>query len=150
MLDDVFGTRAKVRILRSLWRSEGALSGREVARRAGLSHTGALASLDELTSVGVVRRWPQADRSIRFALNEDHALVPAIRAALEGEAGMSLRLVEFLTVHAGEAVSIVVFGSIARGDDTIESDVDVLVVVPDGVDADELNEVFAGLDSASR
>lgn len=134
-LDEILGSRAKVRILRALWATDGeALSGREIARRVGLSHTGVLRALAELETEDVV--WPSSDPTgTRYRLNRTHEFVrDGLRPLFAMEASLEDRLVGYVREAVPDAISIVMFGSVARGDDAPTSDVDVLVVVPDGVD----------------
>lgn len=149
-LDEILGSRAKIRVLRCLWRADGEpLSGREVARRVGLSHTGVLRALSELGEQDVV--WPSADPSgTRYRLNRTHDLVRDGLMPLFGlEDGLEGRVVSRLADAVPHAVSIVLFGSVARERDAAASDLDVLVVVaedddvPDADDAIDAVEFYA-------
>src|SRR5438128_10952511 len=79
-LDDTFATGSHVRVLRVLDALPriAAVSGREVARRAGVSQPTARDVLTSLERQGLVR----VERSLRRhgdRLNEDHTPAPTIR-----------------------------------------------------------------------
>lgn len=150
-LDEVLGSRAKVRAIRVLWCADGApLSGREVARRCRLSHTGVLRALAELEAQNVV--WPATDATgTRYKLNREHVLVEeAVVPMMLLEASLGDRVTRFILDAVPRAVSITLFGSVARGEDRPESDMDVLVVVPDDMDPDDTADLIDGMACFAR
>ena len=58
---------------------------------------------------------------------------------------LNSRLVAFATAVAPEGVTVALYGSVARGESTTKSDVDLLVVFPDAVTLDERDEFVTGL-----
>jgi predicted nucleotidyltransferase len=71
-----------------------------------------------------------------YRVNRDHVLWPSIELALDANRELDRRIAAFVEA-SGEAVeSVAVFGSLARGTATGESDVDLVVVFHDQVDAD--------------
>jgi predicted nucleotidyltransferase len=139
-LDEALREVSHVRVLRALHQlPDGlAVSGRGLARRAGVSHPRALAALALLTDMGLttVRRLPRTDL---YQLNRHHVLVPALDALFEREASFGATFVEWLRDEvARRALPIsqaFVFGSAARGEATLDSDLDVAFVCPDGTAA---------------
>lgn len=112
------------------------LTGREVARLAEISHTGAQRVLARLVEHGVVHAEP-AGRAMQYTLNRRHLVTVPLLGLLRARE----ELVERLASHASDwdvpAVHVSIFGSAARGDGDTRSDLDVLVVRPDGVDVDD-------------
>jgi predicted nucleotidyltransferase len=113
------------------------LTGREVAAMTGRrSHGGVLDALHRLTAHGLVDRV-QLNRSYLFTLNREHLAADAISLL------MNLRTKLFENIRGAIAhweiapVHASVFGSTARGDGTVESDIDVLIVRPAQVSQDE-------------
>jgi predicted nucleotidyltransferase/antitoxin (DNA-binding transcriptional repressor) of toxin-antitoxin stability system len=99
---------------------------REIARRAGVGLRSAQIALERLEGLGLVsscrdgnRRYYQAERTTRF---ED------LRAILSSEFGLSRILRTALEPFADRIQRAFIFGSTARGEDRIDSDVDLLVV----------------------
>lgn len=124
-------------VLRVLAGTELALTGREVAAMAGRgSHKGVLDSLHRLTAHGLVKRVP-LNRAYLFTLNRDHIaaeaveLLMALRGKLFGLIEKEIGAWEIAPLHAS------VFGSTARGDGGLESDIDVLIVYAPGMSEDE-------------
>jgi predicted nucleotidyltransferase len=128
------GTDADV--LRVLASVTGRLTGRQVARLAGAGAPETVQrSLRRLTALGLVE-GEEAGRSRLYRLNRDHLAAPAVlalsslRAALVDEVRGRVRALDPAPVAAA------LFGSAARGDGSAESDIDLLVVRPPGVDVD--------------
>jgi predicted nucleotidyltransferase len=131
-LNNVFSTQSKVRLLRAFASVSVPISGREAARRADVGATPAKRALAELVGFGVVSRTVLGTQNL-YELNRAHRLVAEIvQPAFARERVWTGFVFESLATRVQEAVERVVgayvFGSAARGDDTSESDFDVLVV----------------------
>jgi uncharacterized protein len=132
--DAVLGSTAKVRILRALLPLTSPVSGSEARMLAGVrSVSGMRTALHDLTELGILMR--DDTRRIRFyRVNRDHDLAEplAVLFAAESKRIVVLReaLREILERGAVQVhiVSIILFGSNARGDARSTSDVDLLVV----------------------
>lgn len=155
-LSYALGTLAKVGALRALAGSGESLTQRDVARRAGVQHRSIQLALDELVTLGVVART-KGGRDYLVRLNENHRLFPMLRALLAAEAEHFLELRTRLTETArGMArrtglVNLVLFGSVARGEDRLESDCDVLLVTREKTGVGEaLAELGAVADQLQR
>jgi hypothetical protein len=132
ILDEVLGSRSKIAALRALF-SQADLSGREVARRAGLSPRAASLALSELVGLGVVGRR-ELGGTHQFAINRDrHMVHAALQNLFAAEAGLPEAIGRRLLELAGEGqcVSIALFGSYARGTAAAGSDLDVLFLLKD-------------------
>jgi predicted nucleotidyltransferase len=134
-----------VRVLRALHELPAAASGREIARRASVSHPTALQVLDSLVDQGllVLRRSLSANS---YTFNDEHILVSAIRELFERECQipdqLEAELVDGLR-RIGDVKTAYLFGSAARGDMRPNSDIDVAVSPlepPD--DSDELEALY--------
>lgn len=145
-LAEILGTRSKVRLLRALLERETAVSGRQAARLAGVSQNAAARALNELDDLGIVERTVTPGEH-RFTVNRrhflvEHGLVPLFNAevrAVDRVFDELQRLVSALALDAeADVVSGVVFGSVAREEDRPSSDLDLLLVVEDDVDAERL------------
>jgi predicted nucleotidyltransferase len=130
-LDDLMpGLRGHV--LTVLLRSRRPLTGREVARRAGtVSHSSVKLVLDSLTAAGIVRLSLVSGAGHFYELNRGHVLAEPLRQmdqALDEFLAMAQRLIRSWPTAP---LSVVLFGSVARGTSTADSDVDLLIVWPD-------------------
>lgn len=126
-------------VLGVLARAHEPLTGREVAKRikGKPSHTGVQNALNALVKAGVVDRSDKG-RSGLFSLNREHLAA----APIEELAGLRQRLIDGL-IREIEAWpdtpdSAVLFGSVARGDAGPQSDIDLLLVRPERIDANDV------------
>ena len=144
-LDEILRSSTHVRVLRALHGVpvDFRISGREVARRAGVTHPSAAKALHALREQGLV----YAERSLRsdeFRLNAEHLLAGAIRALFDNEQTILDELrgtlrseLERVGVHRA-----FLFGSVARNAAAARSDIDLALEPP----ADTPAEFAAGLD----
>jgi hypothetical protein len=129
-------------VLTVLAGTEAPLTGRRIsaiARRG--SRPAVQAVLDRLVDHGIVLAQP-AGAAVLYALNRSHLLTDPVLAAARAserllrEMSTSIERWEVPPVHAS------VFGSLARGDATASSDIDLFVVRPEGVPAED--ETWSG------
>ena len=131
-LNDIFGQHSKVKILRFLVQSQSQLNGREIAKNVGLSHVKAHTALKDLTRQGVVS-MRSAGSSLVYWLNEDHFLVKEIiRPAFEKEEGLFEYISRLILkqISPPRPLSIILFGSFAKGNASADSDIDVVIIYP--------------------
>lgn len=146
------GTPAKVATLRALAGAGGPITQRDVARRAGVQHRSIQLALDDLVRLAIVTRV-EGGRDYLVRFNCDHRLAPALLALFTGEAGHFLALRSHLsdiTDKIGRRtrlVSVVLFGSVARSADGLDSDCDLLVVARD---AAGLGAALSAFESATE
>jgi predicted nucleotidyltransferase len=131
--------------LRVVARAGSALTGRQIARLAG---TGTPAnvrlSLLRLVDIGLVISVP-APHATMYSANRSHILWPAVEIAMNARQELNRRVAAFADSSAPEGVTVALYGSVARGDSTKTSDVDLLVVFPDEVALDDRDEFVTGL-----
>ncbi len=134
-LDDAFGTKSHVRILRTLFAlPDGfAVSARDAARRAGISHPRASAALRSFADQGLLKthRVPRADL---YSINPNHLLTTRLKTLFTWESRVPDELVSFLRERIHRAIpyasAAFLFGSAAGGTMTPASDIDVAIVCP--------------------
>jgi predicted nucleotidyltransferase len=129
-LNVIFGAPSHVALLRTLARSGTGMTGREVARAAGVAQQSATDGLARLERTGVVKSIP-AGRAYLYTLNRELKIVrEGIFPLLEKEGEIRSAVFEALRkTFEGEVLSGVVYGSVARGQERPESDLDVCLVV---------------------
>lgn len=120
-----------------LSRADAGFTGRQLERMVRRhSHGAVVAALRRLVDEGLVTQEP-AGQAFLYRLNRQHLAAAAVLEL----ATMRLRLFDLLRslIEAWEVqpVSAVVFGSVARGEATAASDLDVLVVRPTSVDGSD-------------
>jgi predicted nucleotidyltransferase len=132
-LDDLFATPSSARVLRALHELPHGfgVSGREVARRAGVTHPTANKALGHFLDQGIVlvRRSPHGDE---YRLNESHVLAEATGRLFDRERSLKDELVLFLSEaiqrEAPQVAAAYLFGSIVLGSMEPNSDIDLAVV----------------------
>lgn len=123
-------------VLAALARADVELTGRQLARHVGRgSPEGVRRAADRLVTQGSVRRRT-AGAAHLYRLNREHLAAPYI----EGLANLRAQLINQLRAAVGSWTQppklALLFGSVARGEATAESDLDLLVVRERGCDPD--------------
>lgn len=124
------------RILRVLAGTTRHLTGREVTRLSGVPRSTAARALQHLVEHGLVRAQ-EAGSALLYHLNRDHLATQSVLALVDLRRQLMNSLkVEFESwkippIHAS------MFGSAARGDGDTASDIDLLIVRPCKIDADD-------------
>ena len=146
-LSDILGTPARLAVARLLVRlPDKEFTGREVARLLGLSPSTALEALGILVSRGLASRRT-IGRAYVFQANRDSYLFGLLGDLLRSEDRVREEMLERARASLGKgALSLVLFGSHARGTAGPASDLDLLVVTedPQGMESrlDELEALF--------
>ena len=126
-------------VLAVLARAGRPLSGRQVAGlvdgRVGRSRVNAV--LGELTASGIVlcSSHPPA---LLYELNREHVAAPLVVGLADLRAALFHRMRESLGEWPVPPAALWVFGSAARGDGSVDSDIDVFVLRPDDEPADDV------------
>ncbi len=133
ILESVFGSPAKIRILRVLFASPQPLSGRQVGELARLSHRGAIQALGSLVDLGAVQQR-RVGKAYQYSLVRNNVAVEKIiLPCIQAEASLIDGLKLDIKAHFGRnTVSLTLYGSLARGMGKKESDIDVLAIARDG------------------
>jgi|ERR1700689_1455451 hypothetical protein len=113
------------------------LTGRRVARLARRGSVAAVAkALGRLVSQGIVLRQEAPPASL-YTLNRQHLAAPAVEALALIRTELLARLRQALSTWSTSPVHASLFGSAARGDGDQDSDIDIFIVRPAGVDAED-------------
>lgn len=131
--DDIFASASHVRVLRALFGLPSGMrrSGRDLARRAGVSHPRANQVLADLSEQGLVevQRLPRTDL---YRVNRHHALAEPVGEFFELEPRLKFDLLSLVASELKARHLPVkearIFGSAARGAMARTSDVDLALV----------------------
>jgi predicted nucleotidyltransferase len=128
-LDAVFAAPSHLAVCRALRDTAEGMSGRQVARQAGINHQTCAVALGRLEELGVVRRQGSGQSQL-FQLSRENLLVrdlliPLLRKEREVFPRVVRRVGE---LAAGRCARALVFGSVARGEERRESDLDLLLI----------------------
>jgi DNA-binding transcriptional ArsR family regulator len=104
------------------------LTGREIARLVGrASHSGVMAALERLCDQGIVDR-EEAGRAFLFTLNREHLAAPAVELLADLREELLRRIRDAVDGWTVKARHLSLFGSAARGEGGVDSDIDLFVV----------------------
>ena len=129
-LDRVFSSGIHIAILRALQDSREGMSGRAIARQAGINHQACAMALRNLESLGILRRQGTAKVQL-IGLNFENDLIgELILPLLRKERDLLMRVRrDVADIFQKDTLAITLFGSVARKQDLPGSDLDVLLVV---------------------
>ncbi len=131
-LEEIFADTGHLRVLRALYESyPSKLTGREVAQLAMLSVAQTARVLSKLQDQGIGTS-EAAGRASLWSWNPEHAWSESLRSIFQREAAMRDELRKDLSeaIRGLPVKRAALFGSIARGDERVESDVDVFFETP--------------------
>jgi len=131
-LDDIFQTPSSIKVLRVLAKSELDFTGRQIADMAGLNPQTCQNTLDRLNDLQLlaVRR---VGRAYLYRLKSNNAIVNQMLAPLFNTEKNLLanELTKVANRLEGTAIAVILFGSVARGEEEPGSDIDLAVIVQD-------------------
>jgi predicted nucleotidyltransferase len=129
-LDDILRGKGMVRLLRVLLRHPAPISAPELACTTGLALSHVQGALRVLEIHGLVDR-EIAGRTHLWTLSERNALLEPLRSLFEAELQLEASLVDELAtgLRRSPVEGALLFGSVARGDETGSSDVDLFVQI---------------------
>lgn len=122
-------------VLQVLARTQRDLNGSMVAKLSGRSYAQVRTSLHRLASHGLVT-IQDVGSAVLYRLNRSHVLSGPVLAVVAATGTVEVWLVDRLGRWSPPPVAVVLFGSWARGAAASDSDLDLLVVRTDGVDAE--------------
>ncbi|MEJ5262755.1 MAG: nucleotidyltransferase domain-containing protein, partial [Ignavibacterium sp.] len=145
-LDYVFATWSNIAILRVLSSVKTPLSGREIAKLSGMSAPSALQSLSSLENLNLIIR-NRGGREHFFSLNrENYFIKKIIIPAISNEKKFPKEVFKEIKNNLGEfAESLILFGSVARGEEQVQSDFDLCIVYQGQANRKKIDSVIPKL-----
>lgn len=131
-LNSILGQSSKVKILRFLIRSQAELNGTQIAKAVGLSHVKSNTALQELVVHGFIT-MRRVGRSCLYRLDRENIVIKKLLKPLfEKEYHLldELKKIIISELKSPYPLSIVLFGSIVKGNARPNSDIDLLLVIP--------------------
>lgn len=122
-------------ILTALQRTVDGFTGRRLESLTGATSRSAhLDALARLQSLGLVTRTDIGNAAV-YLLNRRHAMWKPLERILESPAALESELAKSV-LRRFENATLATFGSVARGDASLESDLDLLIVADGGTPAE--------------
>jgi predicted nucleotidyltransferase len=124
-------------VLAVLANATASFTGRQVSQLVGLhSEKGTRNALQRLNEQGIVIR-ERAGRADLYSLNRNHLAAPHIEALARMRVELLDRIRATFESWVVPPTFAALFGSAARGDMDVESDIDLLVVRPQALDSED-------------
>ncbi len=141
VFDEVLRTWSNVAVLRALINSNKGFSGNEVARLSGMQPRSAFKALTLLEKLGLINRQI-GGRDHIFRINNNHYLIQNVFKQLYvTEYNFYESLVsELASIVKNDVKSALIFGSVARREENVDSDLDLFLLVNSLRCADSLRE----------
>jgi predicted nucleotidyltransferase len=125
-------------VLVVLVRTHAPLTGNKVAQLAGRSYSQVRAVLHRLVDDGLVVS-DRHGQAFSYTLNREHVAAAALEQLGRAHRTVEERIGEHVSSWSPPPRCVAIFGSFARRDGAVDSDIDVLVVRPDRTPFDEPN-----------
>ena len=133
-LEQVLGNRVAITLLRTMVNYRGKIfTMRGLGNEAKVSHNETALVLHDLEKLGIIKIQPLG-RAYQVSLNEQsYILNKVIESIIEAEKNTIHELIQLLKKHldAKKVISAAVFGSIAKSEEKLDSDMDLLVISND-------------------
>jgi len=131
VLDEVLGNKTKVKLLRGFFTyPEKEFTESELQRIAGIPQASVHRNVKSLLENGLLDR-KRIGKANLYSLNKEHILYPLLNSDFEEERNILVELKEMIAgavKDLSEVEMAVLFGSIAKGIEQADSDVDVFIV----------------------
>ncbi|MBM2852550.1 MAG: hypothetical protein HW420_1097 [Candidatus Nitrosotenuis sp.] len=133
-IEQVLGNKGSISVLRTLVDHKGRIfTIRRLAEDAGISHTEAAATVGDLEKLGIVQVQP-VGKAYQISLNKkSYVLNKIIEPIFKVEQNSLQEVISILKKNliSKKIVSAAIFGSVARGEENEDSDIDLLIISND-------------------
>jgi len=127
MLAELLGSEARVEVLALLLRhADRSFYVREIVRLTDLLPRAVQRELERLTAIHLLLREPRGNQ-VHYRINRDNPIFPDLRSMFLKTVALADPIREELAKLSGVDLAFI-YGSVAAGLDTPESDVDLLIV----------------------
>ncbi len=145
-LDEILKHGSKIKILRFLFAEKDEHTGRSIAEGIGMSPSSTHSTLQGMKKEGLISAQKKGN-AILYKLQQDNYVVKKLLAPLfEKEKFIYNDIILFikkgLLQARSEILSIVVFGSVIRKEETSQSDIDLLVLLKNNAGKLKIDKVM--------
>lgn len=131
-VDIILGQASKIKLLRFMIRTDAEMNGRELAKAVNLSHVKCHTALQELSKHGLIINR-KVGSSIVYKLEKEHILYKDFLMPLFNKETTLYKSLANIIINAFKIykpINISVFGSNVKGTAKPDSDIDLLVIIP--------------------
>ena len=127
MLAKLFGSEARVKVLSLFMLNAGSeYYLREIAQKTGLAVRSVQRAVESLVEIQILERESRGN-SVYFRLNDNHPIADDLKAIFLKTVGLGDLLRDSLSQQRNVEVAFI-YGSIAKGEETAESDIDLAII----------------------
>jgi predicted nucleotidyltransferase len=146
-LDKIFSKPSGIKVMRYLVLHKPQMTGREIARFVNVSHMQVYRVLEDLILQGIII-MRSAGRANLYELNSNNIIVKEfLEYIFYKEKSLLISLIKHkLKKIKQNVLSIVLYGSMARGTEKHNSDVDIFVVTKDKKNTGHINKILSEID----
>ncbi len=140
-LEKLFGSKLRINVLRTLYRfKDRAFTLRELSKFSNVTHQGLLKVLDDLNGMNIIK-MERVGKSIVVKFNKNSFLTKII-GIYKTESETMNELIIIIKNHFNhrDFKSVALFGSLVRGEERFNSDVDLLILTNNKKLADKCSE----------
>lgn len=143
-VEQLLGSRSKVRVLRELVGLSVPQNAAQIAARTGLTRPAVGTVLTDFAAMGLVASTAVGNARVHWLIRDNAYVQHLVEVVFRFESGVSDMLLDDLRrTFASQADSVVLFGSYARGDQDSASDLDVVLVSSDEAGKVALDDLIA-------
>lgn len=143
VLSEIAGSQAKARILETILNLPSkSWTGRQLAIKSGVSQSQANAALKTLKEYGIVDSM-RAGAAVVWTVNVKHVICAWLQKIASAERQIPAIIAEELDKEItlkNKVDKVIMFGSVARGEERPDSDIDILVITKNPADKDKIKQ----------
>ncbi|MBU1854069.1 MAG: nucleotidyltransferase domain-containing protein [Candidatus Omnitrophica bacterium] len=145
-LDEILKQGSKIKILRFLFAEKDEHTGRGIAKGIGMSASSTYKTLQEMKGEGLISVRKKGN-AILYKLQEDNYIVKRLLGPLfKKEESIYDEVISVIKRNLlqmkKKIVSIAIFGSVARKEETSKSDIDMVIIVSDKIGRIKIDKVM--------
>ena|SRR3989344_7947194 len=140
-LENLFGSKVKIKLIRTLYKfKDRSFTLSELSRYSGITRQGIIKALDDLSGMNIIK-LERIGNSIVIRLNRNE-FTNKILKIYELEEDTLNELIEVLKSYFKDKniISLALFGSIAKGEENFNSDIDLLIITKNKKLASKISE----------
>ena len=140
-LENLFGSKVRIKLTRTLYKfKDRSFTLSELSRYSGITRQGIMKVLDDLNGMNIVK-LERVGSSIVIRLNRNE-FTNNILKVYELEKNTLNNLIEFIHSYFKDKkiISLALFGSIVKGEENFNSDIDLLIITKNKKLASKISE----------
>lgn len=148
-LDELLNQSSKIKILRFLYWENEEHTGRGIAKAIGMSPSATYGTLQEMKEEGLLAVRRKGNAILYKIRGKNYVVKKLLKPLFQKEMALYEDMITFIKKNIlkerREILSMAIYGSVARQDETAGSDIDLLVVTKKKTGKTKVNRIVEGL-----